>query len=125
MSTEAIIEYARRIREQRRAGPSNLEQALAPEFQRLLESLLPLISSNELVVVPEFATLALVGRTSPSSALVSRRAPLSSSRRPPNRAILRAIAILTTSSSSSVSSRCRFGRSRIFRAFACSGATSR
>ncbi len=61
MIVESIIEYALRIRELRRAGPSNLEQALAPAFQRLLESLLPHISANELVVVPEFATLG-VGR---------------------------------------------------------------
>ena len=42
MVVESIIEYALRIRELRRAGPSNLEQALAPAFQRLLESLLDL-----------------------------------------------------------------------------------
>jgi hypothetical protein len=56
MVVESIIAYALRIRELRRAGPTNLEQALAPAFQRLLESLLPQISANELVVVPEFAT---------------------------------------------------------------------
>ena len=82
MATEAIIEYARRIRELRRAGPSNLEQALAPEFQRLLESLLPRISSNELVVVPEFATpgigrpdIALKRAGQPPRAFVELKAP--------------------------------------------------
>jgi len=82
MSVEAIIEYARRIRERRRAGPSNLEQALAPEFQRLLESLLPLISSNELVVVPEFATpgigrpdIALKRAGQPPRAFIELKAP--------------------------------------------------
>lgn len=55
MVVESIVEYALRIRELRRAGPSNLEQALAPTLQRLLESLLPHISANKLVVVPEFA----------------------------------------------------------------------
>jgi hypothetical protein len=52
MVVESLIAYALRIRELRRAGPSNLEQALAPAFQRLLESLLPHISANELVVTP-------------------------------------------------------------------------
>ena len=82
MSVEAIIEYARRIRERRRAGPSNLEQALAPEFQRLLEALLPLISSNELIVVPEFATpgvgrpdIALKRTGQPPRAFVELKAP--------------------------------------------------
>ena len=82
MAIEMIIEYARRIREQRRAGPSNLEQAFAPEFQRLLEALLPLISSNELIVVPEFATpgvgrpdIALKRAGQPPRAFVELKAP--------------------------------------------------
>ncbi|MGO9774413.1 MAG: type ISP restriction/modification enzyme [Roseiarcus sp.] len=82
MATEAIIEYARRIREQRRAGPSNLEQALAPEFQRLLEFLLPRISSNGLIVVPEYATpgigrpdIALKRAGQPPRAFVELKAP--------------------------------------------------
>jgi len=82
MATEAIIEYARRVRERRRAGPSNLEQALAPEFQRLLESLLPQISSNELIVVPEFATpgigrpdIALKRAGQPPRAFIELKAP--------------------------------------------------
>lgn len=53
MSLDSILDYARRIRETRRAGPTNLEQALAPEFKRLLENLLPLIAANNLVMVPE------------------------------------------------------------------------
>ena len=44
------------FRELRRAGPSNVELALAPVFQRLLETVLPLVSSNSLVVVPEYTT---------------------------------------------------------------------
>ncbi len=56
MPTDTLIEYARRIRELRRAGPSNIEQALAPTFQWLLQTLLPRISSNDLVVVPEYRT---------------------------------------------------------------------
>lgn len=82
MVVESIIEYALRIRELRRAGPSNLEQALAPAFQRLLESLLPQISANELVVVPEFATpgvgrpdIALKRAGQPARAFVELKAP--------------------------------------------------
>ena len=82
MVVESIIEYALRIRELRRAGPSNLEQALAPAFQRLLESLLPHISANELVVIPEFATpgvgrpdIALKRAGQPARAFVELKAP--------------------------------------------------
>jgi hypothetical protein len=82
MVAESIIEYALRIRELRRAGPSNLEQALAPAFQRLLESLLPHISTNELVVVPEFVTpgvgrpdIALKRAGQPARAFVELKAP--------------------------------------------------
>ena len=82
MAIESIIDYARRIRELRRAGPSNLEQALAPAFQRLLESLLPLISAHELVVVPEFATpgigrpdIALKRAGQPPRAFVELKSP--------------------------------------------------
>lgn len=82
MVVESIIEYALRIRELRRAGPSNLEQALAPEFQRLLESLLPHISAKELVVVPEFATpgvgrpdIALKRAGQPARAFIELKAP--------------------------------------------------
>ena len=52
---EPLLEYALRMRQLRRAGPSNLELALAPAFQRFLESLLHLISATKLTVVPEFA----------------------------------------------------------------------
>jgi hypothetical protein len=82
MTINLIIEYARRIRELRRAGPTNLEQALAPAFQRLLESLLPLISANELIVVPEFATpgvgrpdIALKRAGQPARAFIELKAP--------------------------------------------------
>jgi hypothetical protein len=82
MVVESIIEYALRIRQLRRAGPSNLEQALAPAFQRLLESLLPQISANELVVVPEFATpgvgrpdIALKRAGQPARAFVELKSP--------------------------------------------------
>jgi hypothetical protein len=82
MVVESIIAYALRIRELRRAGPTNLEQALAPAFQRLLESLLPQISANELVVVPEFATpgvgrpdIALKRAGQPVRAFVELKSP--------------------------------------------------
>ena len=126
MSTEAIIEYARRIRDLRRAGPSNLEQASgagipAPARIFAAADFVKRASSSS----PNSPRQALAGRTSPSSAPVSRRAPLSNSRRRQSRATLRAIAIPMTSSSSSASSHCRFGRFRIFRACASSGATIR
>jgi hypothetical protein len=82
MAIEIIIEYARRIRALRGASPTNLEQALAPTFQRLLESLLPLIATNELVVIPEFATpgvgrpdIALKRTGQPPRAFVELKAP--------------------------------------------------
>ena len=61
MAIESIISYALHIREIRRAGPTNLELALAPTFQRLLEAVLPKIFPNPPVVVPEF-TRPGVGR---------------------------------------------------------------
>jgi hypothetical protein len=82
MTIESIVEYAFRIRELRRAGPSNLEQALAPAFQRLLEAVLPNISANELIVVPEFATpgvgrpdIALKRAGQPPRAFVELKSP--------------------------------------------------
>ncbi len=82
MTIEHIIDYARRVRELRRAGPSNLEQALAPAFQRLLDDLLPLISANGLSVVAEFATqgigrpdIALKRAGQPARAFVELKAP--------------------------------------------------
>ena len=82
MTIESIVEYAFRIRELRRAGPSNLEQALAPAFQRLLEAVLPNVSANELIVVPESATpgvgrpdIALKRAGQPPRAFVELKAP--------------------------------------------------
>ena len=82
MLIESIISYARRIRDLRRAGPTNLEQALAPVFQRLLEELLPSISVQPLTVVPEFATpgvgrpdIALKRPGQPSRAFIELKAP--------------------------------------------------
>jgi Type ISP C-terminal specificity domain/N-6 DNA Methylase len=82
MSVEVIIQYAKRIRDLRRAGPTNIEQALAPTFQKLLEELLPIISANELIVVPEFATsgigrpdIALKRAGQPPRAFVELKSP--------------------------------------------------
>ena len=82
MIVEILVEYARRIREQRRARPTNEELALAPEFQRLLEAVLPHVSSNSLVVVPEYATpgvgrpdIALTRAGQPPRAFVELKAP--------------------------------------------------
>jgi hypothetical protein len=82
MAIELIVDYARRVREVRRAGPSNPEQALAPAFQRLLEALLPLISENELTVVAEFSTpgigrpdIALKRAGQPARAFIELKAP--------------------------------------------------
>jgi hypothetical protein len=82
MPIEVIIDYARRIRELRRAGPTNIEQALAPSFQRLLEALLPHITTNQLIVVPEFATpgigrpdIAFKRAGQPARAFIELKAP--------------------------------------------------
>ena len=56
MTIGEILDYAHRVRELRRARPTNLEQALAPAFQALLENLLPHVTTVQLVVVPEYAT---------------------------------------------------------------------
>ena len=53
----ALIAYAARIRNQRRAHPDVSEPALAPEFQRLLNDCLPLLpAAPALSVIPEFTT---------------------------------------------------------------------
>lgn len=62
MSIAALTEYARRIRDLRRADPNTTEPALAPAFQQLLETLLgELPAAVRLVVVPEYRN-AGVGR---------------------------------------------------------------
>ena len=63
-------------------GPAISSKLWRAEFQRLLEALLPLISSNELIVVPEFATpgvgrpdIALKRAGQPPRAFVELKAP--------------------------------------------------
>ncbi len=82
MTIEILIDYARRVRDLRRAGPTNLEQALAPAFQRLLEDFLPVVSPSALIVVPEFAApgigrpdIALKRPGQPARAFVELKAP--------------------------------------------------
>jgi hypothetical protein len=70
---DLLQNYARRIRELRRANPDVPETALAPAFQQLLEGLLPLLPVVQgLVVSPEFRR-AGVGR--PDIALQRTGAP--------------------------------------------------
>jgi len=78
----ALLAYAKRIRELRQAQPTNLEQALAPAFQQLLEAVLPLVAAPGLTVVPEFATagigrpdIALKRAGEPPRAFVELKAP--------------------------------------------------
>lgn len=56
MIIDSIRRYAEDIRTLRRANPTNLEQAAAPHFQRLLEALLAALLERPPVVVPEFRT---------------------------------------------------------------------
>lgn len=52
---EVLKTYARRVRDARRANPAVTEPGLAPEFQRLVEALLPLLpAAPQLAVSPEF-----------------------------------------------------------------------
>lgn len=78
--------YARRIRELRRANPETPETALAPEFHRLLEGLLPLLTVPQgLIVASEYRNpgvgqpdIALVRQGAPPRAFVELKAPAKS-----------------------------------------------
>lgn len=50
----ALKKYARRVRELLRAQPTNIEQALAPAFHKLLETLLPSLCASDLSIVAEY-----------------------------------------------------------------------
>lgn len=79
----ALREYARRVREARRADPSITEPGLAPQFQRLLEDLLPTLpAAPSLAVAPEFRNpgvgrpdIALKRPGQPARAFVELKAP--------------------------------------------------
>jgi hypothetical protein len=83
---QEIKDYARRIRELRRAHPDVSEPALAPSFQRLLGDLLPHIPAiPQLAIVPEFQNpgagrpdIALVRPGQPPRAFVELKAPAKS-----------------------------------------------
>ncbi|MGH7040141.1 MAG: N-6 DNA methylase, partial [Stellaceae bacterium] len=75
--------YAHRIRELRRANPEVPETTLAPEFQRLLEGLILLLTVPQgLVVAPEYRSpgvgrpdIALIRRGVPPRAFVELKTP--------------------------------------------------
>src|SRR5688572_9302382 len=83
MPTEHFQAYARRIRELLRANPAAPETALAPAFQQLLTSVLPLIPAvPQLTVSPEFnrpgvgrPDIALIRQGQPPRAFVELKAP--------------------------------------------------
>jgi hypothetical protein len=52
----ALERYAKSIRDTLRAGPTNIEQALAPSFKNLVDELLPLVPAGPgLTTLPEYA----------------------------------------------------------------------
>jgi len=82
LARDELKQYAKSIREQRQAQPTNIEQALAPSFQRLLERLLSILAPNGLIVVPEFAQpgigrpdIAIKRVGQPARAFVELKAP--------------------------------------------------
>ena len=79
---EALKRYARAIRETLRAGPTNIEQALAPSFKNLIDDLLPtLLVGQGLTTVPEYANdagrpdIALVRQGQLPRAFIELKAP--------------------------------------------------
>jgi hypothetical protein len=81
-----LQDYARRIRELRRANPDASEPALAPAFQELLAGLLPLLpTAARLAVAPEYREagigrpdIALVRPGAPARAFIELKAPTKS-----------------------------------------------
>jgi len=54
--TDALVRYAKSIRDTLRAGPTNIEQALAPSFKNLIDDLLPLVPTGaKITTVPEYS----------------------------------------------------------------------
>lgn len=54
--TDALERYARSVRETLRAGPTNVEQALAPSFKNLIDDLLPLVPAGaKITTLPEYS----------------------------------------------------------------------
>ena len=78
MTGGLLKDYAKRCREQLRAGATNFEQALAAEFKRLLEELIPTLSANTTVqVIPEYAKPGVGRPTLRSRRRANRHADLS------------------------------------------------
>ena len=83
MATQPFIDYARRIRDLRRAHPDISEPALAPTFQRLIEDLLTtMLVPAGIEVVPEFQTggvgrpdIALKRAGQPARAFIELKSP--------------------------------------------------
>lgn len=83
MSTDVLKAYARRIREKLRANPNTPETGLAPDFQRLVEDLLPLLPAiANLSVSPEYNNpgvgrpdIALIRQGQPARAFIELKAP--------------------------------------------------
>jgi hypothetical protein len=82
MSTDVLKAYARRIREKLRANPNTPETGLAPDFQRLVEDLLPLLPAiAPLNVSPEYNNpgvgrpdIALIRQGQPARAFIELKA---------------------------------------------------
>lgn len=54
--SDALQRYAKSVRDTLRAGPTNVEQALAPSFKNLIDDLLPLVPTGSgLTTLPEYA----------------------------------------------------------------------
>jgi hypothetical protein len=83
MSTDVLKAYAQRIREKLRANPNTPETGLAPDFQRLVEDLLPLLPAvAPLNVSPEYNNpgvgrpdIALIRQGQPARAFIELKAP--------------------------------------------------
>jgi uncharacterized protein YjeT (DUF2065 family) len=81
--TSKLQAYAQRIRNLRRANPDVPEPGLAPDFQRLIERLLPFLTVPQgLTVMPEFnnpgigrSDIALVQGSAPPRAFIELKAP--------------------------------------------------
>lgn len=53
---QALERYAKSVRDTLRAGPTNIEQALAPSFKNLVDDLLPLVPTGfGLITLPEYS----------------------------------------------------------------------
>ncbi len=83
MSRKHLKTYARGIRDLLRANPETPETGLAPQFQRLIETLLPdLPNVRPLTVVPEYRNpgvgrpdIALIAQGEPARAFIELKAP--------------------------------------------------